>query len=104
MQVVQVDSDVPHFRIDQPVEDGWVGTVAPIIVQGPPGDYVVVPAENVIELEIESADVTEAYDAVTIPTKTQTYAEYEAQEAQRVPVTGRSFRRWVSKWEAFDGD
>ena len=34
-----------HFSIDQPVADGWVGTVAPIIVEGPPGDYVVIPAE-----------------------------------------------------------
>ncbi len=62
MQVVRVDGDVQHFRIDQPVEDGWVGTVAPILVQGPPGDYVVVPAEHVIELTEEAEEFDDEND------------------------------------------
>ena len=82
MQVVQVDSDVQHFRIDQPVEDGWVGTVAPILVQGPPGDYVVVPAENVIELIEEREDGTARFD----------------------PTWHGDVRRFVSDWKPVDGD
>ena len=79
MQVVRVDGDVQHFRIDQPVEDGWVGTVAPILVQGPPGDYVVVPAEHVIELTEERHRPTEM-------------------------LQGDPIHRWVSGWEPVDGD
>ncbi len=52
IQLVRVDGDVQHFLIDQPVFEGWVGTVAPIVVEGPPGDYVVVSADDVIECAV----------------------------------------------------
>ena len=62
IQVVRVDGDVPHFHIDQPVGEGWVGTVAPIIVEGTPGDYVIVPAEDVIELTEEAEEFDDEND------------------------------------------
>ena len=75
IQVVRVDGDVPHFRIDQPVDEGWIGTVASIIVEGLPGDYVIVPAGDVIELieELGPPFVMRDYDE---------------------PANSR----WVSKW------
>ena len=75
MQVVQVDElmRVAHLKTEA---DGhlWLKQNGSEIWQH---------VGDVIDLETESADVT---------------------EAQGAPVSVLAFRRWVSEWEAVDGD